>query len=63
LVLLQVNCRSTYHEPSDFWNLTDIYNPGVLIGTESWFSEEINDAEVFMADYTTFRRDKLAVAE
>jgi hypothetical protein len=28
---------------------------------ESWLSEEISNAEVFRADYTTFRRDTLAV--
>jgi len=35
----------------------DTYNPDV-IGTESWLSEEINNAEVFRDDYITFRRDK-----
>ena len=47
LVLLQVNCRSTYKKTLDFWNLTDTYNPGVVIGSESWLSEEISNAEVF----------------
>ena len=41
----------------EFWNLIDTYNPDVLIGTESWLSEEINNAEGFMDDYITFRRD------
>jgi hypothetical protein len=29
----------------------------VIIGTASWLREEINNAEVFRDDYTTFRRD------
>jgi hypothetical protein len=35
-----------------------MYNPDVVIGTESWLSEEINNAEVFRDDYITFRRDR-----
>ena len=29
-----------------------------MIGTESWLSEKINNAEVFRDDYITFRRDR-----
>ena len=42
----------------EFWNKIDTYNPDVVIGTESWLSEEINNAEVFRDDYITFRRDR-----
>jgi len=35
-----------------------MYNPDVIIGTESWLREEMNNAEVFRDDYTTFRRDR-----
>jgi len=58
LVLLQVNCRSIYKNTLDFWNLIDTYKSGVVIRTESWLSEEISNAEVFRAHYTTFRRDR-----
>jgi len=47
LVLLQVNCRSICNKILEFWNLIDTYNPDVVIGTESWLSEEINNAELF----------------
>ena len=56
--MLQVNCRSTCSKIFEFWNLIDIYNPDVVIGTESWLSEQINNAEIFMDDYITFRRDR-----
>ena len=59
LALLQVNCRNICNNNLEFWNLTDIYNPDVVIGTESWLSEEINNAEVFR-DYITFRRDRIS---
>ena len=45
LVLLQVDCRS-YIKALNFWNLIDTYNPEVAIGTESWLSEKISNAEV-----------------
>jgi hypothetical protein len=56
LVLLQVNWRIMYNKAFDFWNLIDTYNPDVL-GTDSWLSEESINAEVFRADYATFKRD------
>ena len=56
LVLLQVNCRSICNKVLESWNLIDTYNPDVVIGTESWRSEEINNAQVFRDDYITFRR-------
>ena len=42
----------------EFWNLVDTHNLDVIIGTESWLREEMNNAEVFRDDYTTFRRDR-----
>jgi hypothetical protein len=60
LVLLHVNCRSIYNKALDFWNLVDTYNPDIIIGTESWFREEIGNTEIFRADFTTFRRDRHA---
>ena len=56
--MLQVNCRSILNKTSEFLNLDDTYNPDVIIGTESSLREEINNAEVFRDDYTSFRRDR-----
>ena len=60
LVVLQVNCRTVYNKALEFWNLVDTYSPDVVIGTESWLKEDIGNAEVFRADFTTFRRDRSA---
>ena len=57
LVLLQVSCRSICNKILEFWNLIDTYNPDV-ISTDSWLSEEINNAELFRNDYITVRRDR-----
>jgi len=37
--------------------LVDTYNPDVDTGTGSWIKEDIINAEVFMADFTTYRMD------
>jgi len=37
-----------------------MYNSDIIIGTESWLREDIGNAELFRADYTTFRRDRQA---
>jgi hypothetical protein len=58
LVLLQINCRIIHNKILDFWNLIDIYNPDAVIGTESWLSDEINNAEFYRADYKPFRRNR-----
>ena len=55
LVFVQVNCRSICIKVLEFWNLIDTHNPDVVIGTESWLSEEIN---IFRDNYITFRRDR-----
>jgi len=61
LVLLQLNCSRVCNKILEFWNLIDTYNPYVVIGTESWLSEEINNVEVFRDDYITFRRDRCSL--
>ena len=60
LVVLRVNCKSVYNKAVELWNLVDTYNPDVITGTESWLKKDINNAEVFRADFTTFRRDRCA---
>ena len=57
LLVLQVNCRSVCNKALEFWNVGDTYNPDVVIGTESWLKKDISNAEVFRADFTTYRRD------
>jgi len=60
LVVLQVNCRRVYNKAIELWNLVDTYNSDVVIGTESWLKEDIGNAEVLRADFTTFIRDRSA---
>ena len=62
LVVLQVNCRSVCNKATKLWNLLNTYNPDVVTGTESWPKEDICNAEVFRADFTTFGRVRSARA-
>jgi len=49
-----------YRSIAEVLELIDTYNPGIIIGTESWLREEIENTEIFRADFTTFRRDRHA---
>ena len=35
LVVLRVNCTNVYNKAVELWNLVDMYNSDVVIGTES----------------------------
>jgi hypothetical protein len=37
-----------------------MYNPDIIIGTDSWLREEIGNTEIFRTDFMTFRRDRHA---
>jgi hypothetical protein len=60
LVLQQVNCSTVYNEALKFCNFVDTYISDVVIGMESWLKEDINNAEAFRFDVTTFRIDSSA---
>ena len=56
---MQVNPRIICNKILEFWNLIFTYKAD-LTGTESWLSEEINNAKVFRDNYITFRRDRFS---
>ena len=59
-----MNCKIIYNKTLDFWNLIDTYNSLVVIGTESWLSEEISNAEVSgLITQLAVERGTLAVEE
>jgi len=49
-----VNCKNICNKAFDFRNVIDTYKSDVM-GTESWLSEEVINAGVFKANYTTFK--------
>lgn len=58
LVVLLVNCRSIKNKVDDFADLINTTAPSVVIGTESWLDDTIDDAEVFPPEYAAYRRDR-----
>lgn len=58
LRLLQVNCRSVVNKETQLWNLIEACDADIVLGIESWVSEEILDSEVCRSDYLIFRRGR-----
>ena len=60
LTLALINCRSIRSEEKsrEFNIFLREHNPDVVLGTESWLSVDISDAEVFPQNYVTYRKDR-----
>ena len=61
LVLALLNCRSIRSEDKarEFRIFVREHNPDVIMGTESWLSPDVYDAEVFPPNYVTYRKDRI----
>jgi hypothetical protein len=55
-----VNCRSVKNKVADFHHLIGSTDADVVIGTESWLSNEIADTEIFPKSYAIYRKDRTA---
>ena len=55
-----LNCRSIRSETKarEFQLFVREHGPDVIMGTESWLSNDINDAEIFPPNYVTYRKDR-----
>lgn len=58
MTVLTINFRSIRGKVLDFHSLLNVYKPSIVLGTESWLSEEINDSEIFPCNYIIFRNDR-----
>ena len=38
--------------------MTEEYKPDIIIGTETWLSPEINNAELLLDKYNIYRKDR-----
>ena len=59
LRIINMNCQSLVNKKAPFLNLVDSTKPDVIIATETWFHNDIKDAEYFSANYTVHRRDRI----
>ena len=60
LIIALLNCRSIRSEDKsrEFSMFVREHNPDIILGTESWLSDDISDAEVFPKNYVTYRKDR-----
>ena len=56
--LIVTNCQSVKSKKNSYTHLLSITNPDFFIGTESWLTEDINNNEIFLSDYTVHRKDR-----
>jgi exonuclease III len=55
-----MNCQSIRNKRSAFTSSTDYLKPDIILGCESWLSNEHSNSEIFPEGYQTnvFRRDR-----
>jgi hypothetical protein len=60
LRVVVVNFRSVKGDgkPAQLKNIVSSLQADLVLGTESWLSDQVNSAEVFPDGYTVFRRDR-----
>jgi hypothetical protein len=58
LAVAVVNCRSLKNKIPEFHHL--IHNTGcnIIIGTESWLTDDISDSEIFPKSFNVYRKDR-----
>lgn len=55
-----VNCRSVKNKIIELAALIETTKPHVVLGSESWLDDTINDNEIFPTCYTVYRKDRNA---
>ena len=60
LSFVLLNCRSIRSENKarEFKLFVREHDPDVIMGTESWLTNDISDAEIFPHNYVTYRKDR-----
>lgn len=58
LRILNINFRSLRGKSSEVATIIDEYLPDVIIGTESWLTDEILNTEVFPKGFHVYRKDR-----
>ena len=58
LRILVVNCKSIKNKKQELENLVETSKPDIMIGTESWLSNDIQSTEIFPSGFTPYRKDR-----
>ena len=63
LRIVNINCQSLTKKKGPFYNILDSTKPDIIILTETWFKNNISNAEYFNSQYTVHRRDRNAATD
>ena len=56
---MNINCRSVVEKKVEFQYFTDQTKPDIIVGTESWLTDNHYNSEIFDTDqYSIFRKDR-----
>ena len=58
LKIVNVNCRSIKNKIAEFEHLSKTTDADIILGTESWLTDDIKNSEVFSNNYKIYRRDR-----
>ena len=58
LKILNVNCQSVVGKKASLLNMCETTGADIVIGTESWLSDQHLSTEIFPDEYKVFRRDR-----
>ena len=58
LKILNVNCQSVVRKKASLLNMCETTGADIVIGTESWLSDQHLSTEIFPDEYKVFRRDR-----
>ena len=58
LRILVVNCQSIKNKKQEQENLVETSKPDIMIGTESWLSNDIQSTEIFPSGFTPYRKHR-----
>jgi hypothetical protein len=56
--ILNLNFQGIKNKKVDTLNITDSYNPDIIIGIETWLNDSVHNSEIFRPNYNIYRRDQ-----
>ncbi|KAK3084155.1 hypothetical protein FSP39_009144 [Pinctada imbricata] len=56
--ILNINFQSIRNKKPELLNVIEHYNPNIIIGTETWLTDNIHSSELFPSSYNVYRKDR-----
>ena len=58
LQIMCINFRSIVNKLPSFYDVIHTYDPDIIVGCETWLTNDIFSSEIFPPNYTVFRKDR-----